>query len=497
MRVIYFTDLGQDFPAEVIDLGVSLDSMPSDPIDSSGSTGEVNFVIGAPEDPDHPLVSQGYSWAIDKVFRLSFGSTTLEGRVVQGGENENGTQLNFTGSTTAFRLQAFNVVVPPVRDTLGNVLRAYLSRIGITDWAIEGPSAILNRQVIYPGWTGEFWPRIKMLCAAEGIDLNFTTWNKIKVSPSRGEEVFHTYSTSKSIASGGGSLAQFVEVYDYSSRWVQNGLVYPPGGWSDDVPVLGVGNNEYVEHFLELSTSLVSFQTPTMVEFVSQMHDDSSVYTIVADDGFPLKPAQWVAYGGDVQFEVGQEFNTIAVKMRGPAKMINPETGEPFSNFQLALGADTSGSRYSTLRIVGTGVQYDREVLRIPTGVAESETGTEVGATIDNPFLRTRSMSYSAGVLAATKFQGFDPALTITSQSLFEGNDILMTEPHTYFKESTRIFRTRNVNYTPNEMSVTTEPSLTFRDLSFLNTATFRDLLLNNPGASLKGLWKKGLQIGY
>src|SRR5690606_33369235 len=94
------------------------------------------------------------------------------------------------------------------------------------------------------------------------------------------------------------STAQSVEVYEYDLEWVEDGLMYPSGGWTPEVAVLNVNAGETAEYTLTdpwLSASLVSIQEPEMVTFVSQEHDSSSVYTVVADDGLPVAPGLWAS----------------------------------------------------------------------------------------------------------------------------------------------------------------------------------------------------------
>src|SRR5690606_9391720 len=87
-------------------------------------------------------------------------------------------------------------------------------------------------------------------------------------------------------------------------------------------------------------------------------------------------------------------------------------TGNTSRSFSLALASDTTGSRYSTLRIVGTGVAYERTLRRFRTGVPASKTSTEVGETIDNPMLTDFESVMRAGVRAAKLWTGLAPSLS-------------------------------------------------------------------------------------
>src|SRR5690625_4662576 len=97
----------------------------------------------------------------------------------------------------------------------------------------------------------------------------------------------------------------------------------------------------------------------------------------------------------------------MVVKMKG-ASGIRLDNGEEATSFSLALSSDAGGSsRYSTLRIVGDGVLHENEkTLVVDTGIPEEVTGTEVGASIDNPFLFDRERVAKAASLAARQFSG-------------------------------------------------------------------------------------------
>src|SRR5699024_11337312 len=90
------------------------------------------------------------------------------------------------------------------------------------------------------------------------------------------------------------------------------------------------------------------------------------------------------------------------------ARGIRLSDGELGTSFSLALSADSGGSsRYSTLRIVGNGIFHDNEkTLTVNTGIPESATGTDVGATVDNPFLCDRERVAAAASRAARQFSG-------------------------------------------------------------------------------------------
>jgi hypothetical protein len=65
-----------------------------------------------------------------------------------------------------------------------------------------------------------------------------------------------------------------------------------------------------------------------------------------------------------------------------------------------------SETDYASLRIIGTGVLIDPQVLTLPTGVPTNRTATTVGATVQNIYVSSLEDAYRAGVYVASRFTG-------------------------------------------------------------------------------------------
>ncbi len=168
---------------------------------------------------------------------------------------------------------------------------------------------------------------------------------------------------------------------------------------------------ETTEYTLELSASVSSIQDPAMQTLVEKDYQASSVYTIVADDGLPVPPSLWFNRGGALSVRISEDTTHLIVTLTG-ATGIPTSSGTAAQNFSVALGSDTTGNRYSTLRIVGSGVAFNKVKKRIRTGVPASKTATDVGVTIDNPFISTVNDLYRTGTRAAKSYSGADMSLS-------------------------------------------------------------------------------------
>lgn len=367
--------------------------------DSSGQTGTITLTIPAQDEhltPNHPVTMYGVPWFVGKSIYLedTRKGFTL-GRVSSVRGDFSAGQVTLTCSSRLGELNVYNVQAQPFVGTLQDAFDKYVALAGITTDVYVDPE-IATEPVVFPGWHGELWVHLKQMAAAMDCDVSLVS-GVILLRPIRKREAVRGRDISRSSEVGGGSLAQNIVVNQYNNRPITNELVYPPGGWSQDVSTINVNSGESVEEVLELSASVSSIVQPTMQTFVSQAHRSSSVFTVVGDDGLPIQPAQWTAAGGRLRIEINPDTTSLTAYITAPTGIRNKDNKE-IGVYGIALSSESNTGRYSTLRIVGTGVEFNVEEVRVPTGIGPQETATEIGATIDNPFLSTRDQVYTAGV---------------------------------------------------------------------------------------------------
>lgn len=409
-----------DWPFEADSFEVEEQATPLAGDDTSGSVGRITFAIPSP-DPDltysvnlgaQAVQTFGPDILLDRQIRLSDSRRGFTLGVVTGvSRQDNAGTISVTCSTRLEVLNAYGIQAQPFIGTLGEAFDYYLGLVGVTLDIFTDP-AIASRPVVFPGWTGELWFHLKQIAVAQDCDLSLVS-GVILLRPIRQREATRGRDISRDRALAPPTLARAVEVYQYNNVPIVDQLVYPIGGWAPEVEILNVNAGETAEYTLELSASLSSFQTPVHTTFVSQEHDTSSVYTVVANDGFPVNEVAWRSRGGEVIFTLQEDTQSIHVTLKG-ATGLPLTSGGPATNFSLALGSDFTGNRYSTLRIVGTGVRYTKEKKRVRTGVPDAKTGTDVGVTIDNPFISTHEDFCRAGTRAARRFAGPVPTISGT-----------------------------------------------------------------------------------
>lgn len=385
--------------------------------DSAGETGTITVTINAPDrglpttvgSGMHKLATFGSNILLDKAITLQDSTWGTIPGFVSSIQQSGFDAITLTCTTTLNILNAYNVQSQPFAGTLGNLIRYYVSLSGSSS-AVSVDGALDGRYVEVLGWTGELWFYFKQLATAHRFEIALVN-GTYTFRPLREADIPRGRSIEIGQSVPVPTLAQSVEVYRYKTWAVTNELVYPPGGWTPETEVLNVNAGEETEYTLELSASVSAIQAPTMVTSVDPEHDSSSVYTIVANDGLPIPAAAWRAGGGYLTVAIDPDTRTLTVRLRGATGYPTAQ-GEEATNFSVALGSDATGNRYSTLRIVGTGVAYTKSLAKFRTGISPLRTGTEVGVTIDNQYLDSQDRVSAAGVRAAAQYSGPIPDMS-------------------------------------------------------------------------------------
>lgn len=380
---------------EVFDYSIQEDSTPLSPADSSGGVGTMSFSFPRVTDP-HLLVDEDVT-----ITDTDRGGS--KGRVDSASRSDVGDSVQVDAFSRLGELNIYNVQAQPFTGDLAGAFRYYLGLAAVSKDIVVDPS-IAGRAVVFPGWYGELWFNLKQLAAAQSCEIALVS-NIIHLRPIRARDAMQNKSIRRGASMGGGSKALGVEVYQYETTSITNQLVYPPFGWTNETPVISVGAGEYIDYNLDLSASVSSIEQPAYRTFVSQAHFTSSVYTVCGDDGVAIAEDVWDRGGGRLSVSINDDTTSLTVHVQAPFDVVDGE-GKPISTFSIALGSLQTENRYSTLRIRGTGVAYRKSSVTLPTGLTPRDTSTEIGVTIDNPFITSAQAMYAAGTRAARQFKG-------------------------------------------------------------------------------------------
>lgn len=467
---------GYDYKFHPVGYSVQEDATPLPANDSFGSVGTIEITLPLPDEyvtgRTNPLVRFGPEWLIDKTFvftdteRGSIPGTFLATRT----DLANGT-ITLSGLPRTGILNVYNVNAQPFVGTLGNAIAYYLSLASVTT-GFEVESTLAVRYVEFPGWTGELWYHMKQMASVHNLDISLVN-GVIMFRPIRRLTIDRGRESSKNRDLNLPTLSQAVEVYNYKNRAITNELVYPPKGWNPEVEVFNVNAGEDAEYTLELSSSVSSIQTPQFRTSVTPAYAATSVYTVVANDGLALSQSQWINNGGHLELTINDDTTSLKLKLTGPTG-IPTAYGTVATNFSIALASDSTGNRYSTLRVVGTGVTFDKgEPVRIRTGVPKSKAPTEVGVTVDNPFVSNLDDCYRIGTRAAREFAYPTPDLSADIISAIPSGDPMwlgstfgnVSGARVWDSASKRYYRVRDTRFSEGAISYTADDDLTYGDV--------------------------------
>lgn len=426
-------------PVQAFSYNYTEDSSPLSGADTSGSVGTFSVTIPVP-DPDLPDAQRHPLWQ----YHRTLGDAILHGATVDIYDSRKGVtsgtvkviersrdggSVQLSGTTRMSLMNVFNVQAQPFSGTLNGAITYYLGLAGITS-GFSVDAVIANRPVTIPGWYGELWLHLKQLVSANSADISLVS-NIIEIRPVRERIASTGRDLTRSTNVGGYNLAQAVEVYQYNNRPITNQLVYPIGVPTTEGQVLNVNAGETSDYTLQLSSSLTSIQQPTMMTSMDLSYQGSSAYVITTSDGTPVEPLTWTGAGGEVSISIGQDTTSLVVFLKAPIGLTNGD-GSLSPSFSLSLTDPDTTNRFSTLRILGSGVAFDKQKKRISTGIPASMTATDVGLTIDNPTVSTADDVSRVGLRAARQYTGIAMSLSGTVVSVNRRGDSGQSSVPTY-----------------------------------------------------------------
>jgi hypothetical protein len=450
-------------PRSIADYSITEDTTPLLPSDSSGSTGSATIAARAGAQAKYSgrrrveLKDKKYGTFTGTVARPTVADEQVS--VVADGP---------------FVQLAIDARLQPVDGYIGDAVRQWLIDCGIELGRIQVHPALQTDPYrrSFPGYSGDAWYGLKQLCAAFDIEIIAREGNVI-IQPIRQATLAPTkVPIGETWATRSGLAGQFVEVWNYNTRVMSTPeLIYPPAkmnentqtvgrdGWRNDVEVLTVSSGEVLEFDVQLNAYLTSVEQPVCVEWVDSDYDESSVYTVMGNDNVEtLDPAVWTAKGGNITVSIDEDDSSI-LHIRVSAG----RNEYSLSPFRIAM---SSGNFYSTLRIRGTGVRFQKELYRVPTGQTEDDTPNEVAITVDNPYVCTVEDTNRMIVKALIASSMVLPTLSLSAARLMPRGQGFGQVPGRRILRADGNFRARSTSITPGQVSVSGDADTTFGDFN-------------------------------
>lgn len=381
--------------ANINNYSVSEESTPVEASDTSGGAGQITFTA-----VDNGALS---ALLINSDVSITDGDRgTITGRI----NNLNSTDriISVTADSRLGRLVA-DKRVGPVDTTLDSVIYSYLGMCGITgDIAID--SSLASIPVVAKGWTGDMWTKIKELLVVNNAEISLVRGNVV-VRPIRERRALEINNISETWTIANNDLAKAVEVYYYNSESLSDTLIYPKGGWNEDVTIYTIDAGQTTTVNIPVDVSITYVEQPEAQDYVAK-EQVTSGYAVIGNDGRPITAAQWTADGGSLSVAIGEDGQSLDVTIVGA-------TGDSirYAPYRIAVSAGSS-DYYSSLRIVGDGVHFTRESVVCPTGATNDETARDIGVTVDNIFIQTKGDAWDAASKVAGKWASPNRTISIT-----------------------------------------------------------------------------------
>lgn len=386
-------------------------------IDSSDPFGSVGSFTAECVIPESGSVIQkfGPNWLKDREARIYTRQGEMQG-FIQGVQEVNGALLTLNAASVFQDFVSQNAIGEPFSGSLEFLLYNYINQAPRVPSKIVIDPALRGLRVTAPHWEGSLWTYLKLLGSAYGFNLRASRFEVI-VEPAPRSETVDAQATGLTSQIDNGTTARFVEVVKYSGRALDTELVYPPGGVSSDTTILSVDAGQSIEVEVATNTSLSYVARPEVVDRVGINEIDKSVYSVADDNGRLVSAYEWSVSGGDLRVRIGPDRSTVILTVTAPPSgTIHRVDGSTVETFTLGSLTAQGPDQFSTIRLLGSGVDTTSKVIRVPTG--DSNAVTEVGASIDNPFVTSMSQVAVLGSRAAMKYGGFRPTFSVESPGI-------------------------------------------------------------------------------
>ena len=405
---------------DIASYSVSVEAIPTDATDSSGSTGTLD--INAPGtfteyDADGNRVnitaSQRSTALLGREVYLSDyglfdgeseydyqgivnGRGTFHGTV--SSMNNSGQNMSISVDSILFKMNADKVALPHfgADKTVGTAFIYYCSLAGINVDANHIDPIFNDTSVSYPGWKGNLWEHMKMFCIANSADILVSSNGDVllKQMGTRVISVDDASGISKNITALGTSRT--IEIYDYDCSF-------------DDDMVIFAATTSYQVNMNERIKELVDVTNSTTTDLIIQPECVSSItpipfegglgkspYVVIDNLNVPVPPEWWNNNGGKVSVKVSEDNPMqLEITIQAP-NQANSAYTEPFRI------AEYDTEARPALYICGEGVKVQKTFRSVDTGADRTFISKDSKATIDNMFISNASFHLLQSAAYAT-----------------------------------------------------------------------------------------------
>ncbi len=276
---------------------------------------------------------------------------------------------------------------------LYNAFTAYTRLVGIPDDMVEVDPEIQYMPVIFPGFVGNLWDKIKQMCSALGLQC-YSTGSKIGLTKPGKISIELIEPAGTAFAISRGDVVREVKVTNHRHTTTTSGVFAK----ADSVYSVEAGEVQEV--------SITTAGTPALVNnpvCVAGMNLNATggtgQYVVTGQDGYIISPALWRDLGGSIVARVSTEdASEIIVTITAP----EDESRAPY---RISEGEDRPA-----LWITGAGVLSNPEEIVVATG--NSNAAQETIDAPENVYIRDIATAYKCAFRLAQAYAG--PSVTLT-----------------------------------------------------------------------------------
>jgi hypothetical protein len=216
------------------------------------------------------------------------------------------------------------------------------------------------------------------------------------------------------------NIAQSVSMYYYEKQYNTHGMAFPFQLGDTEASITQVDANQTITFTVDLKpdddiglgASLSAVEQPVAIDNATLYYNTQSAYTVIGNDNVVYPSSKWVANGGSITVEIGEDTESLIVTVVGP-------NDTDLSPFRIALPVDADNQKfYPTLKIFGTGVFYRRKMLTTPTGNTIEQTAVISNQTIENEAIGSLSEAFSATLSAYAAAEGPRQTISVTTTGI-------------------------------------------------------------------------------
>ena len=420
-------------------------SVPSlDPSNSEGGTGNISLTT-SPQDAGNPQKLRNKRFSLSDSY---WGE--VQGRVSE--VRWDASQVSVQAETMLQRLN-IEVSLPPSVPTIAQPnpggdygMTQALSKAGMTS------SGLGTNSEVFPGWFGNLWEYVKMFCVTHDVEpyLDGTYPDTVFFRPIRGSSYDGHDLSALGLVINDQNVAKSIETIVYNYDTPTHNVEFSPFA-VDTAQILTVNPGESLDYEIPINGWYRSLNQPVPLDLVGpEERTDSGAYCVAGSDGLPITAAQWVATGGSIVVEPTDNPSVIKVTVTAPkATQLTGVDGLTHDSPYSIAATSGDNTLYNSLHITGSGLRYTPETLVLPTGVNPSISMQDVGATVNNPFVRNLSLGYDLGVRAAQAYAGPQFRVDGVLVSNTEYGDILGAR----FKQNDTMFRLESITASESSMA--------------------------------------------